>query len=364
MKKVSLLLAVLLILIPCTLCLSVSAESQFVGGACGISATWVYEIDSKTLTVSGSGEMEGYPAADYTDQIQKIVIEDGITNVSNSAFSDCTNLTQVELPGSITVIEYGAFLDCSSLTQIRIPGSVTEIEGGAFFGCSALTKITFCGTEAQWNAVTKGTSWDYGTGNYTVSYHTSHSWGNETIVKQPTCVNGTKNYTCTVCGETKMEYVSPVSDHTYATWTSYSKTKHQGICSCGHVQYEEHVFDSAEDDSCNLCNFLKSESSQNGNINHQTPFDHKYDSYTVYNEQYHKKACACGYAQSEKHVYSSDDDTTCDLCGYKKDGGNGADSNTQKSAKSGCKSTLAPTILSLLLPLTVSSLTIRKRKEF
>ncbi len=357
MKKLSLGLALILILIPFTLYLPVSAAQSHDGGSCGISATWTFEFENGTLTISGNGEMEGRPAINYVDQIQTIVIEDGITNVSHSAFSGCVNLTRVELPGSVAVIEYGAFTDCSSLEQIRIPGSVTEIRGGAFGGCASLAQITFCGTEAQWNAVTKGTAWDSGTGNYTVSYHTVHNWSNETITKQPTCVNGTKTYTCSECGEMKMEYVSPISDHTYSTWTSYSITKHQSTCICGNVQYEDHVFDSPEDESCNLCNFLKSDEPKNPNLNHESPFDHTYNSWELYNEQFHKQVCDCGYSQAEKHVYSSDDDADCDLCGFCRE----STDNNKKASKSGCKSALASGAELILLLSLGASAFIRKK---
>ncbi len=46
---------------------------------------------------------------------------------------------------------------------------MTSIEDYAFSGCSGLTSITFNGTKAQWNAVSKGIDWDYGTGKYTVT---------------------------------------------------------------------------------------------------------------------------------------------------------------------------------------------------
>ena len=37
----------------------------------------------------------------------------------------------------------------------------------AFYGCNNLETITFKGTEAQWNAITKGTDWDSGAGQST-----------------------------------------------------------------------------------------------------------------------------------------------------------------------------------------------------
>ena len=50
-----------------------------------------------------------------------------------------------------------------SLTSITIPESVTSIGDFAFSGCSSLKTINYTGTEEQWNAISKGTSWKSGT---------------------------------------------------------------------------------------------------------------------------------------------------------------------------------------------------------
>ena len=53
-----------------------------------------------------------------------------------------------------------AFQNCTSLTSIEIPDSVTSIGEDAFYRCTGLTSITFEGTVDQWNAITKGPSWN------------------------------------------------------------------------------------------------------------------------------------------------------------------------------------------------------------
>lgn len=54
-----------------------------------------------------------------------------------------------------------AFEDCFCITSVEIPESVTSIGDYVFSDCTSLTNITFNGTVAQWNAITKGSNWNY-----------------------------------------------------------------------------------------------------------------------------------------------------------------------------------------------------------
>ncbi len=82
--------------------------------------------------------------------------------------------TEITLPTSINGNNYNiyqyAFYNCSGLTgALVIPNSVTSIGNYAFIDCRNLTSIIYNGTMAQWNAISKGTGWDYYTNNYTVT---------------------------------------------------------------------------------------------------------------------------------------------------------------------------------------------------
>ena len=68
-------------------------------------------------------------------------IANSINTIFNYAFSDCSNLTQINIPNGVTTIGFDAFYKCENLTQVEIPNSVTEIGNQAFSGCSQLTSI-------------------------------------------------------------------------------------------------------------------------------------------------------------------------------------------------------------------------------
>ena len=93
----------------------------------------------------------------------------GLYIKGNNVLIGCDeDVKNAEIPKSVTSIGERAFQGCSSLTSVTIPGSVKSIGDGAFFDCTSLTSITFTGTKAQWNAISKGWSWNSYTGSYTI----------------------------------------------------------------------------------------------------------------------------------------------------------------------------------------------------
>ena len=109
--------------------------------------TWKLYEDG-TLNISGTGAMKDY---DYDNNpsptcnnsnVKKVVIEDGVTSIENSAFDSCSNLTSITIPDSVSSIGNFVFYGCVSLTSITIPDGVTSIGDSAFSNCTSLTSIT------------------------------------------------------------------------------------------------------------------------------------------------------------------------------------------------------------------------------
>lgn len=155
-------------------------------GEYGANLAW--RLEDGTLTISGEGAMadwsfgEQAPWAVYCDEIERVVIEDGVSTVGDRAFgigdgvipmsiidsgepfayhfssvtlgSDlerigsyafayCDALTEIALPENLKAIGEAAFANCVGLTQAAIPGAVEVIGNRAFYRCTGLTQVTF-----------------------------------------------------------------------------------------------------------------------------------------------------------------------------------------------------------------------------
>lgn len=100
---------------------STQTNPDYPQGSCGDNMTW--SLSDGVLTISGSGNMEydGYdpPWADYYDEINEIVIGDGVETIKENAFA-YTNITEVNIPSSVTDIGTEAFGSCHLLKSINV----------------------------------------------------------------------------------------------------------------------------------------------------------------------------------------------------------------------------------------------------
>lgn len=64
-----------------------------------------------------------------------------VVRIDTGAFSDCINMTSLNIPDSVKEIGRGAFSGCTSLSSICIPDNGVVVEAGAFERCTSLTRI-------------------------------------------------------------------------------------------------------------------------------------------------------------------------------------------------------------------------------
>ena len=171
-----------------------STPTPATSGSCGANVTWEFVPSTGALTITGTGAMDDYlnnastPWNSYIDDITSVTITDGVTNVGNHSFEQCTSLTTVTigddvetigtfafsecgeqfttltlgnsirtignqafasnngitgftLPSSLETIGNYAFIHSKAITTLTIPSNVTSIDVDAFYGCTAVTDV-------------------------------------------------------------------------------------------------------------------------------------------------------------------------------------------------------------------------------
>ncbi|HBB14461.1 MAG TPA: hypothetical protein DCZ76_09310 [Treponema sp.] len=76
----------------------------------------------------------------YSNTISRMVIPDGITNISKSAFEGLENLRSVVIPNSVNRIETKAFSGCTALESVTFSNEKISIEKDAFKECKSLNE--------------------------------------------------------------------------------------------------------------------------------------------------------------------------------------------------------------------------------
>ncbi len=151
----SLALAVMLVL---SLVPTVSAAEEIASGPCGENLTWSLTGDG-VLTLSGDGDMEYFeweerPWIDYLDQIQSVIVESGVTSLSQWAFEACENLTSVSLPEGLKKLDRDVFA-ATGLTSIYLPASLEEFDAWSMYYAEYMEDVQI-DPENPWFTVADG----------------------------------------------------------------------------------------------------------------------------------------------------------------------------------------------------------------
>lgn len=120
------------------------------GALANSQITWRLVRDERgvrTLYVEGTGDMPDYSTSPFysaaRDNVDNIVVGEGITRIGNHAFSSLRATGGVSIPSTVTSIGTWAFENNNFDQEIVVPGTVKTVEMGAFHNIQTLTKITF-----------------------------------------------------------------------------------------------------------------------------------------------------------------------------------------------------------------------------
>lgn len=111
-------------------------------GSCGENATYSYDADSKTLTISGEGDMFSFADPSeydwycYRDEVEFISINSKVTLVGANAFANFSALKEVVMSNTVTYMGENAFLNCPKLSLVSSTAGKFELIGNPFDGCN------------------------------------------------------------------------------------------------------------------------------------------------------------------------------------------------------------------------------------
>ncbi|MDD5949608.1 MAG: leucine-rich repeat domain-containing protein [Lachnospiraceae bacterium] len=131
---------------------SVAAKSNPLRGKAGKNITWTYNTKTHTMTFKGKGpfyktegtsDTPGYIGSwgCWTDDVEHVVIGEGITVIARESFANTAKLKDVKLPSTLTKIGNSAFA-FSSVCKINFPKNLKVIGCFAFCDCVNLKNIT------------------------------------------------------------------------------------------------------------------------------------------------------------------------------------------------------------------------------
>ena len=116
-------------------------DGKTAGGNLSTGLHWAYDDETKTLTVTGAGEIPDYnypneqPWCAFGGKAQTLTLGEGVAKIGKNAFASFQVLPSITLPKSVATIGERAFENCHELTDVTVPWTDNNIpipDGNAF----------------------------------------------------------------------------------------------------------------------------------------------------------------------------------------------------------------------------------------
>ena len=116
-------------------------DGKTAGGDLSTGLHWAYDDETKTLTVTGAGEIPDYnypneqPWCAFINKARTLTLAEGVNKIGKNAFAGFQLLPSVTLPKSVATIGEYAFINCHKLTDVTVPWTDNNIpipDGNAF----------------------------------------------------------------------------------------------------------------------------------------------------------------------------------------------------------------------------------------
>ena len=95
----------------------------------------------KSITIPGTVRVVEEHAFFGGHSLEEVVIEEGVEELNQYAFRDCTALRKITIPGSVKELGAGAFLECTGLEDVLIEDGTGKLGDNCFQGCTSLSHI-------------------------------------------------------------------------------------------------------------------------------------------------------------------------------------------------------------------------------
>ena len=214
----------------------------------------------------------------FTDDYGAL-LSDKTFGYSFSYYPPCAPYETYAVPESVCFIYLNSFNGNKNIKKLYLPNGLTRVYDSAFADCTNITDIYYCGTEEEWNKIKIEANNDVLT-SAAIHFEHTHSF-TETAEKAATCSqDGYVKNICGECGYAETEVI-PETGHTPTGWVYNARYVYHKNCSvCGLVLEKNTIWWSRDD------NRLKLSRTQNyeydtyvyGNEGKQFPVDFKFTS--------------------------------------------------------------------------------------